>query len=349
MSTLYKLGLHLGLHLGLPKDIVGEIVRYTRFSGKLKCTLNIGKKCVNVICEYNDKITIGYSDGSIVIWNGGDNYSEFDAHKYGVRSLTVISEYLVSGGGDGTIKVWNSDYKLLQNVHAHTHDVVSLTKLDNNSFASGSGDSRIKIWKQVENSIVKFILDQTIFSTSSHRGLVDCLTVIPHKEYLISGGFDNTIKIWNKIRNKKEYKSVHKFNDTPVQTLKANHNWIECLVVINTNNMLLGSGGVSEDIKIWNSKDKDTFKLKQTLLGNTGGVLSLDVFTNEDLVSGGGNGTIKVWRLNSKGNYVSTSKKYIETPILNIEAHTHNVFTLLILKSEELVSGGGDGIVNVWW
>jgi WD40 repeat protein len=54
---------------------------------------------------------------------------------------------LVSGGGDGKIKIWNPvDGTLKMILHGHSAVVWTLTSLSNQSFASGSFDSTVKIW-----------------------------------------------------------------------------------------------------------------------------------------------------------------------------------------------------------
>ncbi len=61
--------------------------------------------------------------------------------------LKLSEAQFASGGGDGSIKIWNSATNFcLKTLQGHEFGVTCLLKLNETQFASGSDDNSIKIW-----------------------------------------------------------------------------------------------------------------------------------------------------------------------------------------------------------
>jgi len=80
--------------------------------------------------------------------------------------------------------------------------------LNENSFASGSSDKHICIWNSQSFELNKKFL--------AHGGSVRCFSLTKKDKFLISGGEDRLIKIWDKS-----------FNLT--NTLKGHEDFIRCV------------------------------------------------------------------------------------------------------------------------
>lgn len=120
-------------------------------------------------------------------------------------------------------------------------------------------------------------------------------------------------------------------------TLKTNHSWVNCLVLLQDGRLASGSGdwaGSSDKtIKIWNlSTLTEEFELK----GHLDDVLSLVQLSDGRLASGSLDMSIKIWDLETK------------TQELSLRVHEGNVQCLLQLSDGRLVSGSGDKTIKIW-
>jgi WD40 repeat protein len=76
--------------------------------------------------------------------------SRSTGHLQEVKQVCPVEDNIVaSASADGSVKLWDvSRGTCLQTLSDHTDWVVSLNRLDDGTFASGSWDSRVVIWKQ---------------------------------------------------------------------------------------------------------------------------------------------------------------------------------------------------------
>lgn len=92
-----------------------------------------------------------------------------------------------------------------------------------------------------------------------HTGRIFSLATLTNGD-LVSGGEDNTIKIWDAN------------NGSLKKTLTGHTSWIRDFAVLNGNRLV--SGSEDRTIKIW---DTNEGTLQRTLSGHTGNVLALNV------------------------------------------------------------------------
>lgn len=109
----------------------------------------------------------------------------------GIQCLTITKDdsLLISGAGDGKIRLYktNNSYDC-KTIEGHSDFVSSLDISTNNKLlASGGWDGNILIWDIDNQSLIK--------SINGHSEKIS--SVFFNQEYLISGGNDKTIKIWN--------------------------------------------------------------------------------------------------------------------------------------------------------
>jgi hypothetical protein len=155
----------------------------------------------------------------------------------------------------------------------------------------------------------------------AHTDWVRCLSFTPNNQTLISGSFDQSIKLWNMA----DGKMLHDLQD--------HHKGVFALAV-SADGKTLASGSWDETIKLWNISSGE---LISNLSGHTASVRSLATSPdNQLLVSGSFDNTVRVWQL-STGDLVKTMmhKEPIAAIALN---HTGQI----------LASTGDDGLVKLW-
>jgi WD domain, G-beta repeat len=155
----------------------------------------------------------------------------------------------------------------------------------------------------------------------AHTDWVRCLSFTPDNQTLISGSFDQSIKLWNMA----DGKMLHDLQD--------HHKGVFALAV-SADGKTLASGSWDETIKLWNISGGE---LISNLSGHTASVRSLATSPdNQFLVSGSFDNTVRVWQL-STGDLVKTMmhKEPIAAIALN---HTGQI----------LASTGDDGLVKLW-
>jgi F-box and WD-40 domain protein 1/11 len=162
---------------------------------------------------HEDVIVTGDTDGNVMFWRfstGNKIKTIAEAHHETVLSLHFDNRYLVTGGRDGKVKLWNrqtlyansddvpqfaikpaesdryEEYSLLATFDGHDA-AVNAVKLKDNVVVSGSGDSSICIWSLQTGEILHKV-------TIHQRGIA-CLQYNGH--FIASGSTDNSVKIYD--------------------------------------------------------------------------------------------------------------------------------------------------------
>ena len=160
-----------------------------------------------------DVIIAGDTDGNVMVWRfstGEAVRTIVEAHDESVLSLHFDHRYLVTGGRDRKIKLWNrhsldvnntdipefavrpaegdryQEYGLLATFDGHDKAVLAL-KLKDNVLVSGSGDSSMCIWSLQTGEILQRV--------NIHQSGVACLQY--NGRFIVSGSTDNSAKIYD--------------------------------------------------------------------------------------------------------------------------------------------------------
>ena len=303
-------------------------------------------------------------DATIKIWeiDTPNLKAILTGHSLEARSLVVLqNSNLVSGGRDGTIKVWNtSNFSLIRNINA-IDEIWSLAVLQNGLLVSGSKNGTITIWDSDSGSLLRTI--------RGHASYVYSIAVLENGN-LATIGQDTIIKIWNKnngslilslFLKKKRELELNRDSDSGItwslvelprgflasagwsnidiynaangrlaRTLTGHTHWIHSLAVLS--NGWLVSGSFDTSIKIWNTEAGYSIK---TLWGHKSAVRSLVLLPNGYLASGSDDFTLKIWIID---NYlISTSQKTNMSDTQNL--NPANCGQRPLLPSNKIVSG----------
>ena len=99
-------------------------------------------------------------------------------------------QYIVSGGLDKTVKLWDvEDRVLLHTFNGHESGVNSVRfSPDGQYIVSGSSDKTVKLW-DVKDRVLLHTFD-------SHKLSVNAVDFNPDGKYLVSGSSDTTVQLW---------------------------------------------------------------------------------------------------------------------------------------------------------
>ena len=115
---------------------------------------------------------------------------------------------------DKVVKLWDIDNgELIQTLEGHTEGVSDIAwSHDGDYLASASDDKTIRIWSIEEVSSPSGVYANcTTYPASQlnvakvlkgHTNFVFCINFSPSSNLLVSGGFDETVRVWDVARGK---------------------------------------------------------------------------------------------------------------------------------------------------
>jgi WD40 repeat protein len=140
------------------------------------------------------------------------------------------SRLLASASGDGTVKLWTLDGKLLRTLQGHTAAVWRVAfSPDGKIVASGSGDNTVKLWT----------LDGKLLRTlQGHTAAIWGVAFSPDSKIVATASVDTTIKLWQ-------------VDGTELTTLRGHTAAIRG-VAISRDGKILASIGDDNTLILWN-------------------------------------------------------------------------------------------------
>jgi WD40 repeat protein len=160
--------------------------------------LNCGKIRSIIVSSTGDHVYLACQDGNIRIFETGgfNEVANFYAHKDGVNSLAVFptnSKFLISGGKDGYLRVWDlNDFSVQMEIPAHNYAVYQIIFInDGKTFVTSSRDKSIKIWNAKDCSFIQKI-------ERKHYGHSHAVNDLWKKDekHFVSVGDDKRIILW---------------------------------------------------------------------------------------------------------------------------------------------------------
>jgi WD40 repeat protein len=181
------------------RDRTGKL--WTR-QGKAIATLNGHTGPVNRIRQSPDNQVwaTASDDGTVKLWSDrGQELHTLIGHRAPVLSLawSPDGKRLATSSEDHTVKLWNRRGELLQTLDAHRDRVNAVAfSPDNRFLATASNDRTIKLWQSIPQK--GFQLARTLNGHDSWVTDIDFLPTSNSTAFLVSAGYDNSIKFWDK-------------------------------------------------------------------------------------------------------------------------------------------------------
>lgn len=108
-----------------------------------------------------------------------------------VRYAKGTAKYVLSGGQDRTIRLWNPDLGTeIKKFEAHGYEVLSISvSHDNTKFASSGGDRSVFVWDVTAGVTTRRL--------AGHMGKVNVVELNADATVLASGSYDSTVRLWD--------------------------------------------------------------------------------------------------------------------------------------------------------
>ena len=262
-----------------------------------------------------------------------------DAPVYAVAvgALPDGTPVIISGGGDGTVRVWDlaDGTPVGEPLHGHGGAVaaVAVGALPEDGIPviiSGGRDGTVRVWRLADGTPVGEPLH-------GHGGLVQAVAVgaLPDDgtPVIISGDGDGTVRVWDLA------------DGTPVGEPLHGHSGRVLAVAagaLRDGTPVIISGGDDGTVRVWDLADGTP--VGEPLHGHGGCVYAVAVGTLPDgspaIISGGSDCTVRVWRL----PYGTPVGEPLDGEIGQVYA----VATGALRDGTPVIVSGGDEMVRVW-
>jgi WD40 repeat protein len=256
-------------------------------------------------------------DGTIKVWDAGATTSRtLTGHGRATTCAAISSDgqKVISASRDRTVKIWDADTGAeLQSLSGNASPVLSISIAhDGNRFVSGSADGEIRIWDR-DGQEQRTLSRQTgavpsvaisadgrrvaaammstariwdvetgkVVTLAGHDDMVYCVAISPDGQHVVTGSFDQTLKVWDAATGKEE------------RTLRG-HKRNVYSVAISQDGQWIVSGGYDTTARVWQaSTGREMFTL---VGGHEAMVVSVAITADGgQILSGDMNGVVKLW------------------------------------------------------
>lgn len=295
----------------------------------------------------------------------------FDGHNGSVLSLAVGPEgrFVVSGGADGTVRLWNFDSaQQIRFYDGHKAQVVGVGfSRDGKRILSGSYDKTLRLWDVDSGKELRvFQCQSTVYGISFS----------PDGRYALSAHGDDGVRGEQRQNDENAARLWNVETGTEIRRLKGHQEWVWSVAFSPDGRQAIGSS-LDKTICLWNLMSGE---LIGRLRGHTSRIDSV-AFAPDGLraVSGSEDGTVRIWDLTEKKELyrldgakgsvqcvaVSPDGRFIlaggedrnvhvwniesRREVLTCEAHGKDVLCLTVSPdSRHFLSGSWDGSLRLW-
>lgn len=255
----------------------------------------------------------------------------YEGHTDLLNCLDVSQDglWIVTGSKDNNAKLWHWDndsekFECHTTFHGHVGAVTACGISRSSSMPqfviTASADLTLKKWRipKVAGSVVK----GSDYTRRAHDKEINSLAIAPNDEYLATGSFDKTAKVWNVDTGE------------TVGILKGHKRGLWDVAFCQYDKLIVTSSG-DKTAKVWLLKD---FSCIKTLEGHTNAVQRcLFMSKASQVVTSGADGLVKVWDI-GEGECTTT-----------LDNHNNRLWALDTKDDGmNLLSADADGYITFW-
>ncbi|HMQ05678.1 MAG TPA: WD40 repeat domain-containing protein [Saprospiraceae bacterium] len=203
-------------------------------------------------------------------------------HTKGIYSIITINHGLISAGADGRVTFWDSDTLLpAESLQLSQKNIRNLAiEAEENILIAGAGDGNISIIDLHNRTVSHQIV-------SAHKKTVFSLAFTHDRKFLISGGMDAQIRIWEVMTWK------------CIQSIPA-HWYTVNDISVHPMHPVFASASRDRSIKIWDSQNFQLLKVLDRCRYDAHSHSVNTLLWSEDgqhLYSGSDDRSIRVWEV----------------------------------------------------
>ena len=275
----------------------------------LSQSLQIHTAAVRTVATYQDLLLSGGLDHAMYLYRlQGGRYelaNHFDHHTNYVYSARFRQDGLAffSGGQDGAVFHVDLEGNVLGKFTGHTSVVCSIGVADT-WIVTGSWDSTARIWDIATGNCI------AVLANDKHSYAV-CVMIAPNA--IVTGSQNGNLNFWS-------------FDGKFIRTVQAHSNIVRYLTLL-PNGFLSCSN--DQTVKFWSFEGA----CLHTMTGHDGFVFCTGVLNSGDLLSGGDDRCVKVWR---QGHCID-----------NI-AHNNSVWDIAVNEMNDVITAGADCFIRVF-
>jgi WD40 repeat protein/tRNA A-37 threonylcarbamoyl transferase component Bud32 len=223
------------------------------------------------------RVVAALENGTIVSWELETREpTRLTGHVGEVVSLAFLPDgRLVSGGRDGTVRLWDlstGDARTIGTFGQLVNQVVVSPK--GQFLAAGSWDKTVRLWSLHDGNLSSPI------TLSGHSGPVRSVAFSPDDRVLASASADRTLRTWT-------------VKGEPIAVLTGHHDQVRAVRFVNDRT--LASNGLDGTVRLWNAFGGQPERILQW---TSGGMSTLAVLPGaETVVSTDDHGAIGMWKV----------------------------------------------------
>ncbi len=259
-----------------------------------------------------------------------------------VGALPDGTPVIISGGDDGTVRVWRTADGTPVGEPLRGHDgpvsAVAAGALPDGTpvIISGGNDRTVRVWRTADGTP----LGEPLTGHGSSVGAVAAGTLPDGTPVIISGGgYDSTVRVWRTA------------DGTLIgRPLTGHGSWVDAVAVgaLPDGTPVIISG-VGSTVRVWRTADGTP--VGEPLRGHRGGVTAVAAGTLPDgtpvIISGDDDGTVRVWRT-ADGTLIGRPLRGHGGGVRADGGGVRAVAAGALPDGTPVIISGGDGPVRVW-
>lgn len=146
--------------------------------------------CSVAVASDGDQVIGGCLNGDVVVWRT-DSPEPLRTFNHGALDVKVawFADRIITGGGDGWLRIWSPGGLIDAEWHAHDAPVLKVATLLDGRIASTSEDGTVRVWRAESMRLC--------CEFQGHSGHVNSVAIANTANLAVTGSADCTVKVWD--------------------------------------------------------------------------------------------------------------------------------------------------------